>query len=456
MALELFADLPIYRRVYRRYLRRFAFFRALKRCALAVYFPTRRLTNRLAARWRSAHPRLYDRWTGVRWWLIYYRRGGNFALVPLSVFGSVKRTTLDPGFTETIPGPQFVNASPPYITAPKRVQLHHPTLEICEYRDATVLPGSNLIIADAKAVHSDFFIPERDVCHSERVGAMRVGNGRIKYALDPPRRVDAAISLLGQCAGNYAHFLTEVVPRLLIADSVSSLKGLPVILDAWIDPAHRNLIDLFNTENRRIIESWIGQPLFCRRLIDVSPCSYAPPEYRDVFEGKDFKTPPPDVYCFNRRALALVRERAHDLAPAAGWVGRKLYISRKIAPHGNARSIVNVSQIDEMFREKTDFDLIEPGALLPQDQIALFREARVVVAPAGAALANLVFTEPGCKVICLAAHFKGAEYNYWSNLMETLGHRIRFVVGPQTSQDGHPLHRNYRIPIGALYEAIQS
>lgn len=285
---------------------------------------------------------------------------------------------------------------------------------------------------------------------------MRLRNGRIKYALDPPRRLDEAISLLGQCAGNYAHFLTEVVPRLLIADSVPSLKGLPIILDAWIDPAHRDLIDLLNVEKRRIIEAWIGQPLVCRRLIDVSPCSYAPPEYRDVLEGRQFKTPLPDVYCFNRRALALVRARAHDLTHAARWIGRKLYISRKIAAHGNGRSIVNVRQIDEMFREKTDFDFVEPGALVAEDQIAVFREAQVVVAPAGAALANLVFTKPGCKVICLAAHFKGAEYNYWSNLMEVLGHQIRFVVGPQTSQDGHPLHRNYRIPMGALYEAIQS
>jgi capsular polysaccharide biosynthesis protein len=112
-----------------------------------------------------------------------------------------------------------------------------------------------------------------------------------------------------------------------------------------------------------------------------------------------------------------------------------------------------VAQICRIAR-RAGFDIIEPGSMAVAEQIAAFKAARVVIAPIGASMANLIFTPRGCKVICLSPVYEGANYFYWSNFMSALGHDITYVIGPQVSKTGHLFHRDYEVNVDDFYTAL--
>lgn len=64
---------------------------------------------------------------------------------------------------------------------------------------------------------------------------------------------------------------------------------------------------------------------------------------------------------------------------------------------------------------------------------------------------------PRWKIITLATFYERTDYYFFSNLMETLGHDLRYVLGPQVeTTDGHISNRNYFIDIDVLREALES
>ncbi len=297
--------------------------------------------------------------------------------------------------------------------------LFQPELTITEYRNARPLPASDFVLENGYCIHPDLYVPERDVSHAERVQQIIIDpeKNHVITVYDPPAKIGAAISLLGQCAGNYAHFLTEVLPKLMIVDQFSEYNGIPLLVDIFIDRNIMETIKVFNTNKRKIYFVHIGRPVFCDRLIVVSSTAFAPPEYRAFLDG--FKMPKisPDTYVFSKYAIALLQARAEQIVPdATKWIGKKIYVKRKISHYGNAKNIINIENIEEYLR-RAGFSFVEPGSLSPKEQIEAFRGARVVVGQAGAALANLMYTKPGCKVIILSAYFQGCDYDYFNNLM---------------------------------------
>ncbi|MEE4445099.1 hypothetical protein V2R93_23720, partial [Escherichia coli] len=75
---------------------------------------------------------------------------------------------------------------------------------------ATVIGATNFVVKDGLAIAPNDYDAARDFTHAEKIGGVyiRPARGEMLYSLEPPKRRDAAICLLGHCAGNYAHFMT--------------------------------------------------------------------------------------------------------------------------------------------------------------------------------------------------------------------------------------------------------
>lgn len=103
-----------------------------------------------------------------------------------------------------------------------------------------------------------------------------------------------------------------------------------------------------------------------------------------VCSGDHGMTPHPAV-------LAILRDEGMRVT-GARRAGRKLYLSRRDALNG--RLPVNEQETATALAAR-GFEIVAPGELPLGAQIALFREAAVIVSPHGAALTNLVWTEDG-------------------------------------------------------------
>ncbi|RAI00038.1 hypothetical protein DLJ53_20135 [Acuticoccus sediminis] len=103
-------------------------------------------------------------------------------------------------------------------------------------------------------------------------------------------------------------------------------------------------------------------------------------------------------YYLDPEAMDFILTRLLADLPAAGErsrAGRRLYLARTDA---GARVLLNERPLIEALGRE-GFEAVEMGALAPAEQLALARDAEVVVAPHGAALTNLVAARPGTCVV---------------------------------------------------------
>lgn len=190
-------------------------------------------------------------------------------------------------------------------------------------------------------------------------------------------------------------------------------------------------------------------------LIEVTPPAYVPPEYRHFIENKELSVPDAAEFPFSAPALDMLRNAAHS---ATGGIDhgapQKLYLFRSPESCGNTRHVTNIDEIERIIR-KYGYVMLDPAKLSFEEQIRIFSNARKVVSPLGAALANTIFAPPGCQVLGLSPWYHNANYYYFSNFMGALGHTMYYALGRQADQWGHVFHKNYEIDLAAFNTAME-
>lgn len=98
-------------------------------------------------------------------------------------------------------------------------------------------------------------------------------------------------------------------------------------------------------------------------------------------------------------AYDYIRTRIKDDHPVLKVKGyERIYITRKDA---SKRFVVNEEQVIALLAQR-GFRVVVLTPLSTQEKIAIFSSAQVIVAPFGSGSANIVFSEPGTKLIELS------------------------------------------------------
>ncbi|MGO4716392.1 glycosyltransferase family 61 protein [Bradyrhizobium sp. 2TAF24] len=423
------------RSFYRKRLSRYSAFRTLRNWVFSVHDRYRREWIRLSLRYR----------------------GDTFALVQIDTYAQehhLSRQTIEPETLIEIPSPRFIGFTPDEYAGLKTVRVPSPRLALTEVPQANVIGGTDFVLVGDEAIHSSFYNPAREVCPAETFGEAGLDPDQRLIRTRVPRgrrRVGPAATIIGQCAGNYAHWLTEILPKLVVLDSSTADKDLPLLIDGWVHPNLHEALQVVNHNKRPLIQVERWEMVASERVVHVAPVAYIPAEYREyVTSGKILKTGP-DEFPFSRTALLGLRDVALKAAAPGKKKYRKLYLRR--ANNGNTRTAVNDHEAEALAR-RYGFETIEPGGLSFREQLSIFSDAELVVGQIGAALSNVIFARQQCKVIVMSPYYEDASYYFWSNLFGMLKHELYYVVGPQIGE-GHPFHKNFKIDIGALEKAFR-
>ena len=206
----------------------------------------------------------------------------------------------------------------------------------------------------------------------------------------------------------YFHWLLDVLPRFAMVEAQVE-TGCPVFLDARQRFQKETLV-LLGIKPEQMINV-ADVPILTASDLLV-PC-------HQIMKGREY---PFWALDFLRARLLPQRQRN----PFKG--ATKLYISRQAAP---TRKPTNEDEIVTRL-EACGFKAVAPEKLSLPEQISLFRDARVIVAPHGAGLANLVFCTSGATVIEL---FPAANVDLYYRLCVALGLNYCFVKGEEGDPD---------------------
>ncbi len=250
-----------------------------------------------------------------------------------------------------------------------------PAISLAELDDA------ELLIADgAVSVWTADGSPQPELSVGSPAGLVRTVLDRRRAggeAVDELRLERAALISDMFPAPNLCHFLLDQATRLaLYAASGIDLDGTVIVGPDLVRPYQRAIARRLGA--RRYLGTAGYGRVRVRRLAVLSNCHHL---RHSAHLGADW------AVAAVRRAFADVRETK----PAP----RRLLVSRADAA---TRRLINEDAMLALLRP-LGFERIVPGDLSLTDQVRAFAAATHVVAPHGAALANIVFCAPGSQVL---------------------------------------------------------
>ena len=209
---------------------------------------------------------------------------------------------------------------------------------------------------------------------------------RQRYFRRPVLVAGTVCSLLsggGAGTGNYSHWLLDSLPRLHLVREAGLLDSIDYFLvyDRHNDFV-REALSLLGVGPERLIDVETHRHLQADRLV-------VPSAVRG--RGRHF---PRWAFEFLRGAyLSAGRGVARSFSPL-------VYINRRDAA---VRRVTNEAQVQALL-QPVGFETYQLSALSFAEKVALFAQARVIVSPVGAGLANAGFCAPGTVLIELLPH----------------------------------------------------
>lgn len=323
-----------------------------------------------------------------------------------------------------------------------------PDLFVTTVYNASVTGGTNLIKAGDIILCHDLYDFSRDFTSEELHGRAVIypENSQIQWLMNDskPEVLPSAAVFVDACAHNYAHWMTEVLPRICLFCMDERFDGIPVIVN---DNLHANLMEslLMIAGSKHIIVTLpIGRSIQIEQLFSVSPTGYVP------FEKRTNKLINHSHGLFSPYALKSLRNKlkatVHDPNIATPY---KIYLRR----NSGARKITNNTEIETVLT-RNGFSIIEPEQLSFAQQVILFSKANIVVAGTGAACANLIFCKPSAHILILISKHKDLPYGYWQNMSCAIGGRVTYVFGDVEKKSARNVHEDYSINIEDIQAAL--
>jgi len=231
---------------------------------------------------------------------------------------------------------------------------------IARIPDGRVFGSGNVLSADGKSI-------ARDV--SPDFGKAFEEHWLLTYTKIPP-----AIEIAGRAAviattlgGGYSHWLLEELPRLLALKTVTERDA--VIAHGAKSYAREAIVR--SGFSGKVIEAKRDTHFACEELVV------------------------PSLGRMTHATVHALEEFGVSICGISSSFGEKIYISRAGA---RRRRVLNETALAHAL-EVHGFVSVQLEALTWAEQIAAFRSAKVIVAPHGAGLANLVFCQHGTRVV---------------------------------------------------------
>lgn len=329
-------------------------------------------------------------------------------------------------------------------------QYSFPEVYVATIKRGTVMGGTNLCLADDKVVCHDLYDCERDMMAEEIHGrALIYPRSRcvtLVYRDKNPHSVPTAATFVDACAPNYAHWMTEVLPRVILFCQEDRFKGIPIVVNEGLHPNIMESLKLVVGMDREIIRLPVGRALFVEELYVTSVAGYVP------FERRNKDDDGHSHGSFSTKAFDLLRARLETVTQetAAGSWPERVYLRR----NSGVRRILNEDKIEKLLKDR-GFVVVEPETLTFAQQVQCFSHARVIVGPTGAGFANAIFCEKGTQVAILISKHRDLAYKYWVNMFAPIGINFNYVLGNIADNYEYGVHGDFEINESSLKELLE-
>ena len=224
--------------------------------------------------------------------------------------------------------------------------------------------------------------------------------------LPPLEKINGKVAVLSVLSGNvYFHWMVDLLPRIEILRQGINLEEIDwFIVNDYQQPFQRETLKTLGVKQEKILASDRHPHIQATELVVPSYPSY--------------------LGWLQPWGLKFLREVfLRGITNNKSYFPEKIYIGR-----GNAkyRRVMNEVEVVDILRQ-FGFTYVTPESISLENQISIFAHAKIIVAPHGSGLTNIVFCNPGTKVIELfSPHY--LRYYYW-HISQLLGLEHYYLIG---------------------------
>ncbi len=353
--------------------------------------------------------------------------------------------------TIELQSPKVFPASDESLLLSPNERFVFPEISVVVIKNAVTYGGTNLILAGGEVICHDLYDFSRDYTSEELHGRTLIDpkSNRIRWLLhdNTPEVVPVAATFVDSCAANYAHWMTEVLSRIVLFCEDVRFKRVPIIVN---DGLHRNIMEsllLVAGSDREIITLPIGRAIAVGELYFTSAAGYVP------FERRVNKLSGHSQGIFSPRALEKLRTQLTQSLPVEdGTVTpEKIFLRR----NSNVRKLAGVDELEKLLNS-LGYVIVEPEKLTFSQQVKLFHNAKAIVSPTGAGLVSAIFCKPGAQVAVLMSKHKDMIYRYWSNMLSPLGISVGYALGEIIEKDDLGIHGDFKVETQSIVDLLES
>ena len=233
--------------------------------------------------------------------------------------------------------------------------------------------------------------------------------------------------------GNYYHWLSETIAAALMYRAMQADGAIPLVVPTLGEGWRREALATLAIDNP-LVEVSIDEAMVCQGGVLSSLTG----------PGNAFAPHPAVLALMQQQRLTGEERRSDNLL---------LYVSRRDA--GDRRRMVNEQDLCSALK-RLGFTIVTAGQMPVAEQMALFRKARLIVSPHGAALSNLLFAASGQDGPSVVELF---QENYLNRCFLKIcqGKRLSYhaVVSPTVTQGMHHHQSDWRADLNLIIDVIQ-
>jgi capsular polysaccharide biosynthesis protein len=321
-----------------------------------------------------------------------------------------------------------------------------PEIYVATIREATVIGHSNLSIVNNEIISHDLLAISTDLTPEEKhLKIYRHGNFfRLTHKIMTKKheKLAEAASFVDGLSYNYAHWITEVLPRIVSFCSSNQYSHVPIVVD---DKLHKNIMaTLEKVVGRRIVYLLPrNQIVKIDKLYVTSVAGYIAYERRYKFiqpssEGK-----------FNAHAMRLLVSLLKPLNDNK-QTPQRIYLRR----NSGYRNLTNQNEIEALLTRHR-FTIVDPAKLSFLEQVNYFSKAKVIIGPTGASFANLIFCNKKVNLAILVNNDTNMIYKYWVNLASIMDIQVNYITG-KSKQFFGGIHRDFSVDLDLIDAYVKS
>ncbi len=220
---------------------------------------------------------------------------------------------------------------------------------------------------------------------------------------------------------NYAHWLFDIVPKLIIVSEFCKLKKINYFYFSKLNNFQKESLKFMKIDQARFIDSNKLRHIESEKLIAVTHPNY----FKKTIFFAHSNLPKWIIYSLKNIFLKKKVKKSFY---------KKIFIDRSDSTQKHCKLINNNEVI--IFLKKKGFKILQLNKIKFFNQISIFKNCKEIIAPHGAGLANLTFCKSGTKVSeIIPKNIKNNVYKRISNINK-LKHKFVYLKNIKNDKNG--------------------